>query len=373
MEEAIKFGNKLKELRNKAGFTLRELAHRINVDFSYISKLENGQLPPPSEQVISRLAEVLDADREELIRLSGRVPADIAEILKNQARQEFGLKIKELRKKARLTQQEVAEKVGVNATYLSKIENGVMPPPTKGVIILLAEVLRTNKNELVALAGKKPVNIDRIRKKLNARSERRFSMPKKSLTPAFVYRVALVMFLVIAFSASLWYASPTPVKAVEINIDNPSTATKGSPYPFTFRVDVQDTDLLPIQSIDLRIYKESNTGIYSVLFSNLPLPTTPSTRASRDYDGTGGSATITGTTGPGWAYGYGYRYGYGYGYQGQTWDTIDFDYGYGYGYSYGGGYVRSYLYRLYGCLGTSLKLACRHLPNTGYRLRDFRR
>jgi transcriptional regulator with XRE-family HTH domain len=182
VEESLKFGNKLRELRKKAGLTLRELARRINVDFTYISKLENGQLPPPSEQVISRLAEVLDADRqvisrlaealdadrEELIRLSGRVPADIAEILKNQAKREFGLKLKELREKARLTQQEVAEKVGINATYISKIENGVMAPPTKGIIILLAEVLRTNKDELIALAGKTPVNIAKMRKKLDA-------------------------------------------------------------------------------------------------------------------------------------------------------------------------------------------------------------
>ena len=51
--DAMKFGNRLRDLRRTAGLTLRELAVRINVDFSYISKLENGQLPPPSEQVIS--------------------------------------------------------------------------------------------------------------------------------------------------------------------------------------------------------------------------------------------------------------------------------------------------------------------------------
>src|SRR4030043_2156140 len=106
--------NKLRELRKEAGLTLRELAGKINVDFTYISKLENGQLSPPSEQVISRLAEVLNTDREELIQISGRVPADMAEILKRQARQEFGLKLKKLRNKAKLTQQEVAEKVGID-------------------------------------------------------------------------------------------------------------------------------------------------------------------------------------------------------------------------------------------------------------------
>jgi transcriptional regulator with XRE-family HTH domain len=335
----IKFGSRLRELRKKAGLTLRELARKINVDFTYISKLENGQLPPPSEQVISRLAEALGADREGLIQISGRVPADIAGILKNQARQAFGLKLKELRKKAGLTQQEVAERTGIDATYLSKIENGVMPPPTRGIVVLLAEVFRINKNELISLAGKTPVNIARMRRKLNAGGRRRFSMPRISIKPALVYRVALALFLVIAFSTSLWYASPAPVKAVDINIDNPASGILGSPYSFSVRVDIQDTDVLPVKSIDLRIYKEISTGIYSVLFPDLPLPATASATELKSYYGVGGSATITGTTGPGWVGGaYGYRTGYGYGYQNQTWETITFGYGYGYGYGYGGGY-----------------------------------
>ncbi len=343
VEEAIKFGNRLRELRKKAGLSLRKLARKIDVDFSYISKLENGQLPPPSEPVISRLAEILHAEKEELLELSGRIPSDIAEVVKTQAIQEFGVKIKKLRKKAKLTQQEVAERVGINATYLSKIETGVMPPPTMRIVILLAEVLKIKRNELIALAGKTPVNIAKMRKKLNARSGGRSSMPRKIFAPALIYRVALVMFLVIAFSASLWYASPAPVKAVDINITNPSTGTLGSSYTFTVRVDVQDTDVLPIQSVDLRISKLLNTGTYTVTYSDLPLPTTPSTTASRSYTGAGGSATISGTTGPGWIGGeaqaaYGYRYGYGYGYQNQTWETIYFGYGYGYGYGYGGSY-----------------------------------
>jgi len=218
-----------------------------------------------------------------------------------------------------------------------------MPPPTRRVIVLLAEVLRIKKSELISLAGKTPVNIAKMRKKLNAGSKRREPMPRITVKPTLIYRVALVMFLVVAFSASLWYASPTPVKAVDINVTNPTSGTIGSAYTFTVRIDVQDTDVLPIQSVDLRIYKVVNTGIYSVIFTDLPLPTTPSTTASKSYSGTGGSATITAVTGPGWIGGqaqsaYGYRYGYGYGYQNQTWETIYFGYGYGYGYGYGGSY-----------------------------------
>lgn len=45
--------------------------------------------------------------------------------------QEFGARLRELRKQASLSQRELADKVGVNFTYLSKIESGVMPPPQR--------------------------------------------------------------------------------------------------------------------------------------------------------------------------------------------------------------------------------------------------
>jgi len=174
VDDALKFGNRLHELRQNAGLSLRGLAAKIAVDYTYISKLENGRLPPPSASVVSRLAVALGADGDELCRLSGRIPADIARILKNRARREFGLKLKELRKKAGLTQQRLAARAGIDATYLSKIENGVMPPPTRAVIFRLAEALKKNKNEFIALAGKTPVNISRMREKLNAGETRRF-------------------------------------------------------------------------------------------------------------------------------------------------------------------------------------------------------
>ena len=63
--EAQEFGAKLRELRQKLGLTLRELADKVGIDFTYLSKIENGVLPPPSEKVISKLAGVLGADKDE--------------------------------------------------------------------------------------------------------------------------------------------------------------------------------------------------------------------------------------------------------------------------------------------------------------------
>ncbi len=81
--ETKEFGARLRELRRQAGLSLRQLANRVGVDFSYLSKIEGGAIPPPSEQVLLRLAEVLDTNADELTTLAGKIPPDIAQILKN--------------------------------------------------------------------------------------------------------------------------------------------------------------------------------------------------------------------------------------------------------------------------------------------------
>ena len=53
------------------------------LDFSYLSKIESNAAPPPSEKVILQLAKALNTDQDELAILTGRIPADIAPILRN--------------------------------------------------------------------------------------------------------------------------------------------------------------------------------------------------------------------------------------------------------------------------------------------------
>ena len=68
------FGARLRQWRIQAGLSLRELAARVGVNFTSLSKIENGTARPPSEDVIHRLATVLSADEEYLLTLSGRIP-----------------------------------------------------------------------------------------------------------------------------------------------------------------------------------------------------------------------------------------------------------------------------------------------------------
>lgn len=62
----MKFSEKIKQLRNKAGLTQPELAKRSDIEQSYLSKLENDK-GSPSFDVISKIAVALNTDAMTLI------------------------------------------------------------------------------------------------------------------------------------------------------------------------------------------------------------------------------------------------------------------------------------------------------------------
>ena len=75
------FGQYLRGKRREAGINQRELASRISVDFSYISKLENDRMPPPSAKTVVAIAEALSASRDEFLARVGKIPSDIEEAI----------------------------------------------------------------------------------------------------------------------------------------------------------------------------------------------------------------------------------------------------------------------------------------------------
>ncbi|MBI3818851.1 MAG: helix-turn-helix transcriptional regulator [Planctomycetes bacterium] len=89
--------------------------------------------------------------------------------------QAFGQRIRALRLAKILTQRELADQVGrrlkdedrrgFDVTYLSKIENGRVLPPSVAAILQLAAVLEINSDELLALAGKVPPDVGEALKK----------------------------------------------------------------------------------------------------------------------------------------------------------------------------------------------------------------
>jgi transcriptional regulator with XRE-family HTH domain len=73
----MRFGERLRELRRAKGFTLRDLAGKVGVGFTYLSRAENERLQYgdyPSDALIGKLAKALDADADELLFLAKRIP-----------------------------------------------------------------------------------------------------------------------------------------------------------------------------------------------------------------------------------------------------------------------------------------------------------
>ena len=73
-------GKHIRDLRKSRGLTLRVLADRVGVGFTYLSKIENEKLEDghaPSEKLIHRLAVELDADEQYLLQLASRIPPNV--------------------------------------------------------------------------------------------------------------------------------------------------------------------------------------------------------------------------------------------------------------------------------------------------------
>lgn len=66
----------------------------------------------------------------------------------------FGRTIQQLRRELGLTQRFVASQLGIDFTYLSKLENDRGEAPGEETIRGLAQILKADAEELLALAGK---------------------------------------------------------------------------------------------------------------------------------------------------------------------------------------------------------------------------
>lgn len=76
----MKFGERIRVLRKAKCWSLRDLAEKVDVGFTYLSRVENERLnfgDYPSDALIHRLADALEADEDELVLLAKRVPERI--------------------------------------------------------------------------------------------------------------------------------------------------------------------------------------------------------------------------------------------------------------------------------------------------------
>ena len=76
--------------------------------------------------------------------------------------QSFGAALRTHRREAGLTQRDLAERAGLDFTYISKLENDRLPPPAADTVVLLCRILGIPSEGLLALTGKIPSEVQHM-------------------------------------------------------------------------------------------------------------------------------------------------------------------------------------------------------------------
>jgi transcriptional regulator with XRE-family HTH domain len=77
-------------------YSVRQVAKRIGVQPSYLSKVEREEVAPPSEATIRKLAFELRVDVDVLLAMAGKVSSDLQEVIRKRP-QLFAELIRELK------------------------------------------------------------------------------------------------------------------------------------------------------------------------------------------------------------------------------------------------------------------------------------
>ena len=80
------FGSHIRKRRealrqDDPSFSLRQVALRVGIEPAYLSKVERGQVAPPSEATIRRLAAELGEEPDLLLAMAGKVSRELQEII----------------------------------------------------------------------------------------------------------------------------------------------------------------------------------------------------------------------------------------------------------------------------------------------------
>lgn len=72
--------------REDSRYSLRQVAERVGIQPSYLSRIEREIEAPPGEDTLVRLAEELDEDPDVVLALAGKVSSDLQEVIRSRPR-----------------------------------------------------------------------------------------------------------------------------------------------------------------------------------------------------------------------------------------------------------------------------------------------
>lgn len=72
--------------REDPRYSLRQVAERVGIQPSYLSRIEREIEAPPGEDTLVRLAEELGEDPDVVLALAGKVSSDLQEVIRSRPR-----------------------------------------------------------------------------------------------------------------------------------------------------------------------------------------------------------------------------------------------------------------------------------------------
>jgi transcriptional regulator with XRE-family HTH domain len=106
-----KFGAFIRREREAKEIGLREMAKKIGVSPTYLSKVERDEFSPPTEDRVKAIAKIIGQDADDLLGMAGRVASDLTDIIRERPRvmADFlratkGLPVEDMVRLARLAQ-----------------------------------------------------------------------------------------------------------------------------------------------------------------------------------------------------------------------------------------------------------------------------
>jgi transcriptional regulator with XRE-family HTH domain len=76
------FGKFIRRKREEKEIGLREMAKKLGLSPTYVSKIERDEFPPPTEERVKAIAAILGCDVDHLLARAGRLPAELSEIIR---------------------------------------------------------------------------------------------------------------------------------------------------------------------------------------------------------------------------------------------------------------------------------------------------
>lgn len=123
-------GSKIKELRNKKEWSLREVEKRTGINYSVLSRIESGKRPVTDEEIII-FSKLFNVTTDFLLgREKNNPPIEV-----------FRKRLKECREEKELTYGDLAEVASVTPTYIEKLETEATELPGLRTFYAIADKL----------------------------------------------------------------------------------------------------------------------------------------------------------------------------------------------------------------------------------------